>query len=499
MSFYKVPITQITGLSTSGTADSAGTWNTGVDLDSFVTVPSGATGVIVAIQNTSSSLRWAGLRTTGKTTPVLLADFQINSAIQHRIVPLGAGNQIDLYLEGATVTFYILGFTASDFTFFDIDGTLPSIASTSGVTSTVAAPADVTGAVAILTHNFVGGWSPTGEVALIATTAGSASPNSLLMQVDGSRELRLNTNATTSILGYTTAGVTWNAWLGNAEDVTADGTWRDGESSNGAAKLAHIQWTGFSAAQGFSVREDGVTTPSGAPLVAYGMGFYAPLSSLGAYEYLAESTFTGSPYVVAWLSEPVAAGATQITAVSDATPYHGQTSITVTGTNFNAAQGDGEIYVCSANDPDDLSAVNQTVTAWGDTEITITAVLDSFDFDTDLYLFVRNSDEEEDTTGFVIQRSAVISITKTLETKAQAAQANITDINWAVYEDVTLETLLQRGTGESTDGSGQIVINLTTQGGLDANAADPVYLILSKDGAVGSELFGAVKVVPTYA
>jgi hypothetical protein len=205
-----------------------------------------------------------------------------------------------------------------------------------------------------------------------------------------------------------------------------------------------------------------------------------------------------SPITIA-IKAAVVAGATQITGVSDATIYHGQTGIVVTGTNFNASQGDGEIYVCSANDPDHVSAVNQTVTAWSDTEITITAVLDSFDFDEDLYLFVRNSDEEEDTSGFVIQRQAVISITKTLETKGGAAQANITDINWAVYEDVALETLLERGTGESTNGSGQLVINLTTQGGLDPNASDPVYLILSKDGAVGSELFGAVKVVPTYA
>jgi hypothetical protein len=189
------------------------------------------------------------------------------------------------------------------------------------------------------------------------------------------------------------------------------------------------------------------------------------------------------------IREAVSAGTTDITGVSDTTPYHGQTSITVSGTNFNAAQGDGEIYVCSANDPDHVSAVNQTVTAWADTSITITAVLDSFDFDTDLYLFVRNSDEEEDTNGFVIQRSARIFFRDTnVVDLSNAGQTNISSINWRMWSDATLATTVDSGTGESVDASSDIEIGPITQGSLDPNAAMDVWLGLSVDAAAGSEL-----------
>lgn len=184
----------------------------------------------------------------------------------------------------------------------------------------------------------------------------------------------------------------------------------------------------------------------------------------------------------------VTAGASNITDVSDATPYHGQTGITVTGTNFNAAQGDGEIYVCSANDPDDASAVNQTVTAWGDTEITITAVLNSFPYDTDLYLFVRNSDEEEDTTGFVIQRSARIYFRDTnVVNLAGTSRTNLSSINWRMWSDATLATTVDSGTGEAVDASSDIEIGPITQGSLDPNSTVTVYLGLTIDGAAGSE------------
>lgn len=229
-----------------------------------------------------------------------------------------------------------------------------------------------------------------------------------------------------------------------------------------------------------------------------------------AHKTQASAGAAGTAQMATWLSTPTvgrtvtfairaaAVGSTpDITDFGDETHRHGETGVVITGTGFSASGN--TVIVSPSDDIDDVNAVEQTITDEGTTSITITTDLDTFDFDADLYLFVTNSGATSNATGFVFQRYAVISITKTLETKAAAAQASVTDINWAVYEDVTLETLLERGTGESTDGSGQLVITLTEQGTLDPNNDDPVYLILSKDGAVGSELFGAVKVVPTYA
>lgn len=326
MSVSKVSITQITGLSTSGAVDGSGTWNTGVDLDSFVTVPAGATGVMLLITNTSSSARWAGVRTAGKTNAVMHMDFPPNDAHATRIVPLGTGNTIDCYLEATTVQFYILGFTDDTWTFFDIDGTLPSITNTGGAAATVTAPADVDGATAILAIDYAGQWSPTGEASQISTNASGASPNQLLMKIDGSRQLDLAGTNPVNILGYTTSnGVTWTTWLSSAESITADGVWNNGTSSDAGSHFAHIQWTGFNQAHGFGTREDGVTTPSNSPLNTQGLGRFTPLSDAGAYEYNAESTFTGTPYVVAWLGEHTAGGGSTTTV----TPTTG--SLTLSG------------------------------------------------------------------------------------------------------------------------------------------------------------------------
>jgi hypothetical protein len=228
----------------------------------------------------------------------------------------------------------------------------------------------------------------------------------------------------------------------------------------------------------------------------------SPIMGL-AYKEMATAGATGTAQWSGWLSSNVgnmrsimfavrpaaSAGTTNITAVSDTTPYHGQTGVVVTCTNANASQGDGEIYVCSANDPDHVSAVNQTVTSWSDTSITITTVLDSFDFDTDLYLFVRNSDEEEDTSGFVIQRSARIYWRDTgVIDLGAAAQPNISNIYWRMWSDAPMSTTVDAGTGESVDASSDIEIGPITQGDLDPNSTMEVILGLYVDGTTSSHL-----------
>lgn len=301
---YQVPATRITGLSNSGTTDNLGTWNEDVDLDSFVTVPAGVTAVILMVANDASSPRWQGVRTPGKTASPYFVDAIIDSQ-RYSIVPLGAGNTIDLYAEAATTTFFvILGFMSADWTFFDIDATLPQLPSTTG-TQTVSGPSEVPAGATLLMLGFIYDWMPVGESVLLdASDTNALSPQ--LIKLDGSKQVQLNAAAASNIYGYTTTGVTWTTWLSSAESITADGTAYTGTSSNAAAEFAFISWSGWSTGQGFATRAQGDSVVPMVSVNSPGNGHFPQLNVSGQYQYQAETGFTGTVYVVAWLTEPAA-------------------------------------------------------------------------------------------------------------------------------------------------------------------------------------------------
>jgi hypothetical protein len=80
-----------------------------------------------------------------------------------------------------------------------------------------------------------------------------------------------------------------------------------------------------------------------------------------------------------------------ITAVSTVVLRDGQTGIVITGSAFGASQGTGSVVISPTLDQTSGSAVTQTVTAWGDTSITITAVRSALALGTQLYLFVKDN------------------------------------------------------------------------------------------------------------
>lgn len=101
-----------------------------------------------------------------------------------------------------------------------------------------------------------------------------------------------------------------------------------------------------------------------------------------------------------------------IDSVSDLTLEDGQTGIEITGAAFGASQGSGKVIISPTDDVEDPDAVEQTVTSWGDTSITFTAVREDLPFGETLYLFVINDDGDSNESGeaisFVAARGKLI-------------------------------------------------------------------------------------------
>jgi len=92
-----------------------------------------------------------------------------------------------------------------------------------------------------------------------------------------------------------------------------------------------------------------------------------------------------------------------ILSLSDTSLYDGQLAVEITSAGpFNASQGTGKVIVCPTNDVLDVNAVEQTVTAWFNTSITFTAVRSTIDYNTNVYLFVVNSDGHSTDSGTLI-------------------------------------------------------------------------------------------------
>ena len=91
-----------------------------------------------------------------------------------------------------------------------------------------------------------------------------------------------------------------------------------------------------------------------------------------------------------------------VTVVSPWLIYDTQTGILVLGTTFEASQGTGTVIISPTDDVADAGAVTQTVTAWADTSITITAVRGSLGTGT-LYLFVTNNTGDSNASGYPVK------------------------------------------------------------------------------------------------
>lgn len=303
MAWSKVTRTPITGLTASGAIDGSGTWNLSVPIGDYVTVPSGATGVILWVYNTISSDRWSGVRTSGKSTPLFLADGK--REVTYTIAPMGAGNTVDLYTENtANVVFDIVGFV--DMAFFDIDAPLPTVASTgSSMINRDLSGSIPEGAIAAVFHNFDGMWRPTGTSdAMTRNARGTA-----IIPLDAARTVDLDTGSDQTLLGYITSGVEFTTWPPTSETVTDDSTWRDYPVSDADAEFVFVVDDKSAAGIYSMLRPEGDTFDPALVQSTHNC-LLCPTGTGGAIEYKAESGGTHAYKTIAWFPTATSGGST---------------------------------------------------------------------------------------------------------------------------------------------------------------------------------------------
>lgn len=109
-------------------------------------------------------------------------------------------------------------------------------------------------------------------------------------------------------------------------------------------------------------------------------GAYKSVAAIGAISGLTGTSAGGYWGVYSIAIRPAATGPA-ITSVSSATPREGA-SLTITGTNFGASQGSGDVKI---------NGVAQTVTSWSDTSIAVTIVLGTNKFGAAYTVVVRDN------------------------------------------------------------------------------------------------------------
>lgn len=87
---------------------------------------------------------------------------------------------------------------------------------------------------------------------------------------------------------------------------------------------------------------------------------------------------------------------------------------TISGTNFGASQGSGAVYLCPTDDVNDANREPQTIVSWSDTSITFTVTRGSLNYDTNLYLFVKENGGTSNASGSVTQLKAGVKLVRTV-------------------------------------------------------------------------------------
>ncbi|MCP5016287.1 MAG: hypothetical protein GY938_13600 [Ketobacter sp.] len=131
--------------------------------------------------------------------------------------------------------------------------------------------------------------------------------------------------------------------------------------------------------------------------------------------------------VVVLIAHQAASDPTITDVDSDEIVSQGQTSVTITGTNFEATKGTGSVKIAKTDNIADSNVVTQTTTSWADTSIDFTA-----NFPVDVaegegcYLFVTNDTGDSNASGFAITREDITAPTLTSPTGDQTGQTTAT-------------------------------------------------------------------------
>lgn len=291
----------VTGVAISGTTDNLGAWSSANLAPQLTSLPASSKGVLVKVLNTTSSPRWAGIRTNGKTNPEFLLDIPANS-VYFYFIPFPSANKIiDFYKESESVEFRIIGALDGTFEFFNIDGVRPTIASTSGVLATrniSSCPEDAT----VITTGVK--WCPQSETTTFANTVGGQQ----LIKVDSNKDVKINTSGTPTIIGYTTGDAGWLPWLATTEAYTADSTWRTAAGTQTGKTILFVGIDKSTTTNDFDFRSTGSAYNPTVTGSAFDENFYTDLSASGGWDYAAETGSTGSMYLMAAIGDYEAVG-----------------------------------------------------------------------------------------------------------------------------------------------------------------------------------------------
>lgn len=134
----------------------------------------------------------------------------------------------------------------------------------------------------------------------------------------------------------------------------------------------------------------------------------------------------------------IAATGPTITDAGDEDFTAGETGVVLAGTLFGASQGDGKVYLCPTNDVDDEDRVEQTVTAWSGTSITLTIQRGTLPFLTQLYLFVVSDSGESNPQGYQVQLTPRVFVVETLNVLAGTPAALDGDVLLVWYDKPTV-------------------------------------------------------------
>lgn len=169
-------------------------------------------------------------------------------------------------------------------------------------------------------------------------------------------------------------------------------------------------------------------------------------------------------------------------------------SITITGSGFGASQGVGKVYISPSDDIADAGRVEQTVTAWADTSITITVARGGLSFLTNHYLFVKNNALESNAGGYSVQIEPKVYVRRALVDPDDGTPvASLSGLTMHIWRGAITGAPDQTVSSVSTDGSG-VLSQKITRGSLVVD--DPVWVVVAKDGSPGNG--GILNLTPSY-
>lgn len=224
MTVSSVALTELTGLVASAYTD--------IDLDSFVTVPAGATGCIILVNNPGATAYNTDVRTNGSTDSHAVA--QNAGDWFAYAVKLAADNIVEIFVSNTAVRAYVRDFFGSESVFFT-NSVLKSLASGSWLDVDISTDtgADTAIGAYVKAHSIAGS-------RLVGCRKNGSTDNRVLtcdnmmaiIGVDASEIFECQTNDTDAdpyLVGYCTTGATFDT---NATDksIATTGAYADADT-----------------------------------------------------------------------------------------------------------------------------------------------------------------------------------------------------------------------------------------------------------------------------